>query len=752
MTDSINDAIHQLNRHRGLARVGEPRTEGETTLIEVDVEVKLPSRCRRSGVSATGVRTIETCFLIFDKDWPLSAPRAFLRVDFPLNLPHINPHQPGQLVSPCLFEGSLDEVLHRFGLDTIIDQLIDWLHKAASGTLIDLAQGWEPTRRDSCPSTIVFSAEHIAMAAPNDGSILVVNAGYITIDESVHAILNNELTPLVDPVFEQTAHNDQFGKWGCGRVATFIGRAPDVQGQPQIFGQYQADTVSDLPTLLNRAKDLGIDDKALATSLDSYSGQSILRSAQDPRHAWPYGLLAIVVLAVYRPASLVGSPGRTVELLPYVVRYQFNDKNPLDRRASVHSAFHAHSLSPQLLAHTSGLATTDTSKQIVMLGCGSLGSKIALHLGRAGFGDMTLVDNDTMSPHNVARHALLDGDFVLTPPRKAALMKAAFVKLSHIRSRAFDVDVVPMLVNSDQFDKVIPKGSLLIVDATASLKVLAAESASTPLYDSTARLVRVMMYGQGRCAVMLLEGIGRSCRVDDITAFLFERCRFDTVLRESIAGNSSDPTRVFVGDNCSSLTSPMSDATVSRTAALAGMQLEHWLVGELPKDAQLCVGVADAANIGMSWVSMILGSTTVLDVEEDGGWKVRVLHPVVQAINADVNKWTSKETGGALLGRISYENRTITIAGIVDAPPDSIRESGRFVLGIAGLVQRLRDTHAASVGYLTFIGTWHSHPVGGGHSGIDRKTLRHIAEDAGGLPAVSLVWTPAGLTCAVERW
>jgi hypothetical protein len=64
-----------------------------------------------------------------------------LRADFPLNLPHINPHREGELVSPCLFEGSLDELLHRFGLDAIVDQLIDWLHKAAAGTLLDLGTG-----------------------------------------------------------------------------------------------------------------------------------------------------------------------------------------------------------------------------------------------------------------------------------------------------------------------------------------------------------------------------------------------------------------------------------------------------------------------------------------------------------------------------------------------------------------------------------------------------------------------------------
>jgi len=148
MTGPIADAVDQLKRH-GLARVGTPSSSGETTQIEVDVRVEMPSRCRRSGVSDTGVRAIETCILRFRGDWPLSAPGVFLRADFPLNLPHINPHRSGQLVSPCLFEGSLDELLHRFGLDAVIDQLIDWLHKAAAGTLIDLEQGWEPTRRET---------------------------------------------------------------------------------------------------------------------------------------------------------------------------------------------------------------------------------------------------------------------------------------------------------------------------------------------------------------------------------------------------------------------------------------------------------------------------------------------------------------------------------------------------------------------------------------------------------------------------
>ena len=260
------------------------------------------------------------------------------------------------------------------------------------------------------------------------------------------------------------------------------------------------------------------------------------------------------------------------------------------------------------------------------------------------------------------------------------------------------------------------------------------------------------MYGQGRCAVLMLEGPGRTVRVDDLAALLFEHCRVNPEVRVAIAGDSTEPTRVFVGDNCRSLTTPISDAVVSRSAAPMAVQIERWLVGGLPPSGQLCIGVADAAGLGMTWTTVAAPPVAVVSVTDDGGWDVRILPAVAEAIDADALRWGASETGGALIGRISYECRTITIAGLVDAPPDSVRGSARFILGTSGLVQNLRRAHADSLGHLVFVGTWHSHPLGGPHSGIDRETLRSIARDAGGMPAVSLVWTPTGLRCAVARW
>ena len=42
-----------------------------------------------------------------------------------------------------------------------------------------------------------------------------------------------------------------------------------------------------------------------------------------------------------------------------------------------------------------------------LVGAGSLGSKVALHLARAGSGPSVVLDRSGMAPHNAARHALV---------------------------------------------------------------------------------------------------------------------------------------------------------------------------------------------------------------------------------------------------------------------------------------------------------------------------------------------------------
>lgn len=739
---TIQQAVAVLERHPAVTSVGQPQLVAEGVEVSITIGVSLPSRFKAEGISPNGIKTEEPCWLLFPSDWPMRAPSAWLRENFPSDLPHINPHHKGHRVNPCLFEGSPDEVLHRFGLESIIDQLSDWLTKAASGLLINLQQGWEPTRRDFAPSTVIFSAEDAIAKVPLNGGILIVQGRYFKHDENLLAFASEGMSAAQPSFSEKLAEHDS-NRYTVGDLPFFFARCVDNLGNPRTVSIYAPENVCDLESLLEKASILGAKVDEITFRLKRYAQEMLLTGARKQ------SVKAVVVLLVHRPAPLIGAPGRSIEMLPYVVNFEGQPFSPISQ---AHPAFHSHSVSPELLSSVSGFAVPTNRPKVVMLGCGSLGSKLALHLGRAGLGNITFVDNEVISPHNSARHALIPAKKMVIHPHKAALMKDAFLQLGHEDCVSLPEDGAVVLLNERKADEVIGPDSALIIDTTSSLRVAAAATASLALTTNPSRrFIQAGMYAKGKVSYLFVEGACRTVTADDLRALLFESCRKDEALRNLLESDGPDATRIFVGDNCRSLTMPMTDSKVSRAASLISGQLEIWLTAKLPEQGQLCVGVEDEAGISMSWSREELAPSVVLMPPEVDGWTVRVLAPVATAIDIDARKWGHFETGGALIGHVLQSTQTIIIAGLIEAPLDSERSPTTFVLGTNGLLSALKAANIKSLGHLHFVGTWHSHPMGGGHSGLDRETLRRIAEGAEGLPAVSLVWTPQGFVVTVDQ-
>jgi hypothetical protein len=745
MNPAIHDAHLVLKRYPALTNVSALAQGIGEVEIAATIAVSLPSRVRATGVAPNGIRATEPCWFVFPEAWPLAAPTVWLREDFPLNLPHINPHRVGERVNPCLFEGSSDELLQSLGLEGIVDQLSDWLTKAASGQLIDLEQGWEPTRRDSLTSSVIFSAEEAVIRTPIDGTLLITQGVYFSNSNELLASAVEGL-PETAPRFTFEHPETSDSKYYAGNLPIVFARCVDGVGNPRVVSSYSPEEVHDFSSLLEKARDLGARSDALERFLTGYAQEFFLK------HELNEGISIIVVLLIHRPTDLIGAPGRDIEVLPYVVRFRGKFANLTNE---VYPAYHSHSVSPDLLSMTSGRLKTSSKMKIVMLGCGSLGSKIALHLGRSGIGNIAFVDNETMSPHNGARHALIPPRTTFSYSGKAAMMERALNELGHTDCVDHLVDAKELLLDRGSADDVFGTDKAVIIDTTASLVVAAASIISPALSyeNSPRRLLQAGMYAQGKVAYLFSEGAGRNVMVCDIQARLFEMCRHFSALRKNLLGEGSDLTSIFVGDNCRSLTMPMADSIVSRAAALISGQIESWLAGGLPGTGQLCVGVEDDTGVGMTWLKEQLGPTLELIPANEGSqnWKVRVLSSVAKSIDEASRSWGASETGGALLGHISSSTRTIIVAGLVDAPSDSVRTPSTFTLGVKGLTAALQEANEKSLGHLHYVGTWHSHPKGGGHSGIDHATLGVIAQEFQGVPAISLVWRPEGFIVAVER-
>ena len=112
-------------------------------------------------------------------------------------------------------------------------------------------------------------------------------------------------------------------------------------------------------------------------------------------------------------------------------------------------------------------------------------------------------------------------------------------------------------------------------------------------------------------------------------------------------------------------------------------------------------------------------------------------------MQAEVGRWPDAETGGVLTGRLSEVSRVAHVVDVLDAPEDSERSAGEFILGTQGLRRRLED-YSTAVGWSLYcLGTWHSHLFPGGPSPTDRATARAVSL-ARLAPSIFVIMTPTG--------
>lgn len=542
-----------LRSHPQVHLVHEPAQIDSFIFVTAEIRVNLPSRAV-DGVSATGVRAVEELIFRFPTTYPMEGPVLFLRKDFPTALPHINPHKAGNLVPPCVYQGSLNDLLHAAGFEAIVDQAVNWLERAASGQLMDLQQGWEPTRRGDSKVLLDFDADAMVATLPRNGALAMIPARYVQIGDDILVRLSpgkNERT-----LFTQDMHSaEQRKPLFHGDTPVLVAMAPWEGESARAFDLYQPDTVHDLSSLSQRVDELGIDAKALLSQLESICSQSSMMASIPKLWPWPGDFIVGIVLASRRPVRLIGS-SRDIEFIPYLLRLPCSAAKPDIAQAQLLPAYHVHRLSPKLLAHTTGFGKADLAQRIAILGCGSLGSKIALHLGRAGFGQLTLVDNESLMPHNLARHAAVSMD----PPDKTLNLGGLIASLGHAQVKVESADIISLLEDDAKLEQVADASTQLILDTTASAQVAVAATHSRPLAKVAGRFVRSMMYNRGAVAVVLLEGAARQPRCDDLLAQLFRLCRIEPPL-----GRPSEAMQAILR-KCSSATTVARSPCRCRTA------------------------------------------------------------------------------------------------------------------------------------------------------------------------------------------
>lgn len=693
----IEKAYNYADVHPSVRSVTKPEL-GEDGLYRFIAEflINLPGRYDLIGKTDKGIMKVEPVLFVFADTFPYRAPKIFLRDDFNREFPHINPSI--KCVSPCIYEGNLDELLQQpKWFDGILDQVTDWLEKAAEENLMNAEQGWEPMRMDDVDGFIFYSSEDLINSLGFSSALLNSYVLYNRVKENIFGVVVNRDAKLSFEEQEGTMaliYSTEY-KSTCDKyIPNFIESFSDLCSVARLF------KIKDFRNKI---------DQEVVPLLKKYKKSIIF-----------------IILAVRRPINLINKSSN-IELLNFAVNVRYNKKNgKMHLKSKVYSLGHHERCSPTLLRKFSD--SKEANKiAIAQLGCGSLGSKLVIHLARNGNNNFFLVDNKYFHPHNNARHGLVNvGIF----NKKTELIKETLAKMGIAVKQTYE-DVCEAVADIKQ--------KALYIDSTASLSVRNLLSQA----ELTGPVVNTSLYNKGRLALLAAEAPDRNPRIDDLIALLYSECLRDKQLAQQFL--SEQAVFMSTGQGCGSYTTIMPDSRISLSAAGIASKIQCYLSNDTPDEGELLLGLVENNDMGITWKKIDSGKVIIIPARGEEDWEVRLQPKVLLEMEVCSKEDIPNETGGALIGCISLINKTITVTDLIPAPEDSIKTPAYFKLGTQGLKKRVMEIERNTNGLLTYLGTWHSHPFGGVASSLDGDTKMKLLILRDYEPTVCLIWTPGGI-------
>lgn len=702
------------------------------------LQVSLPSRGPVDGID---IRPVELVLVFFHKaGYPGRAPQ--IRVDrrsFPTErLPHLNPVWPGEPPWLCLHRGSVNDWYSEHSIGDLVERARSWLEDAARGKLIKDRDRFEPTRiaPEYWLGASVFDQrlfqDYITeqWRIHQTGGVAYVTS-YLSAEKTDfewYRLSSNDIAPSPDLIQPHRSEKED-GKHEPGLLYTGLLLWPDPAYKcPRYFGTLP----TTVPELNAFAQFVGIPlEQHLAPALATGSS--------------PKGRLIPVFLCIQRPLKLIGSES-DLEILSFICFSQ--DANCPERAIILP---HRDPLTPRFARHLSGLSPASPAR-VMLIGCGALGSKIGMHLGREGLTELTLVDDDLLSPHNFVRHALTESSRGLN---KAEALKNAIQGLYRESHQLANTTAIPNSAFEflHESDGRVFKDHRLVIDATASIATYM--SLVENVSNRVPRVVRSEMAEGGRLGMMLVEGRGRSPKLDDVRASLYDLALENVQIERWLNGfqNREDDELgagledITIGIGCSSPTMRVPDDLVSYHAASQSVAIRNLMNGTIPAGGILLSSIEGEIFPQGSVQFYPIEKFRTLIPQRPSGWRVRIRQDLIDQLIHQAQEAAPNETGGILIGMVATKQRTIYITRLLDAPGDSEHCPYAFKMGVNDIPDQVRTIMQKTGNLIRYVGEWHSHPQGPSSlSQKDQETVQQLRTYLNkiGMPTLVMVVTPRG--------
>lgn len=743
----IQRALHEIGS-AGLGAIRVCRWNQSHVAFALTVSVDIPTGGTVNGVD---VRPTEPILIVFSSpDYPLVPPRAYAdRVDFPAEqLPHINVTEQAVPAYLCLHRGSLADWFAEHSMGDFVSRVRGWLRDAASGRLIREDDGFEPTRIASSIGICVFDddrfasyvQEHWTITQGVGGGAFVISdllkdfssdptkdAGFAVAADiplanipaelvkkasRLHSLMAESAPALDRPIFAILLWAPQTA------VTRYFGRIPKTFGE---FADF-AHTVN-LP-----AEEV----------IQRYRNQDLHIIGGIP-----------IIVAIPRPQKVLWTES-SIEFLSFVINAssdQILDDGKIAPSAPVFPLSHRRPLTGRFARKLSAVSETHDPR-ILLIGCGAEGSKIGLHLGKAGFTKIESADHDDISPHNLVRHGLLTASL---GQNKAEALRNELARLYHADHRN-DFSAR----KSSALDILKDQHSLaafnVLVDATASAHVFDLLVRSD--LPEHLRIIHCELTDGGQLGIMLLEGRRRAPRIDDLQTALFDLAIEGEQLANWLTRHRAESDlhrgpaleEIGIGVSCSSETMRLADDVISFHSSIFSMAIRDE-ISQQQAEGKIYITAIGRAPI-RSASSIVEIKAPVSMAVKGCDWGVRLSWKAYSDLKAAHRAAGRNETGGLLIGLVHRKRKLIYVTRILPPSSDSEGSPYAFRRGVKDYPDLLDNIHNRTGNMLGYVGEWHTHPKGAPTaSGTDMAALSSISAtlSRAELPAHILIVSPQGI-------
>ena len=643
--------------------------DGIFSLVELDSDtVGLCGGINTYARSKSALQHIEPVVIAVSKaSWQTRVPFSFSdNPKFPYNkFAHINYQHGDYPPTFCLSRENIEDWYAEHTLKEYVELVAQWLRDAAKGRLMKITENdeFEPQR-------LHHVLDHILMRATYMDSILE--------NKDPQCDLYS-ITALKDfPNLAYGKEQDTVLNSNAVGVRLFAGR----DNVDDTWYRHYPETLLHLYQFIL--------DKKYPLNLDQ------LKTSLDENKQYVYFQLALL-----RPVRIIGKNTRINYLC---FRVPASDVLSDNANAALEEV--------TIIDFTDYTAAKDLSetpesifmKNICILGCGAVGSKLAFHLYRSGISFISLVDNDFLLPHNMVRHALSSykpGSFVL---HKASALRKNLEDMFYGMPpchKSFNEDALSHISapREEPYD--------LIIDATASVHVMYGLDA-IDLPEKT-RIVRVALSEGGDVGVTYLAIDSRQRLADFYMEILRASFKNELIYRWLSSERKNSTENIRVGEGCHSNTMRISDDTISSHAALMSSIIRHIYEGDQHNRIILSFAHRDFPG-SMQTCTIPVNPYQLFSCANDLSWTVRIPEDLLKEIRLKAKTAGTKENGGYLFGHIDYKRRVIYPL-LHYMPRDSRGTKSGFRLGTSGLKDYKTMIDQRSIGQMEYIGDWHSHPA-----------------------------------------